>query len=382
MNTDMNMQDGDAAIPPHAVSVYGQGAGALDDFPVLKAFQQYVDAEQAKAHKRLMTVCVFFTVLILTVIGVFMFIILNLSQGVGGKDQSADATIKALSDNNAALQSQVLEQTRKMNEQLMAQLTAKQTQPAVDAELQKQNFELQAKLNALEIEKRLRAEQEAEAARRAALAPKPEPADTPSMSEKEKADMELALKKAEQQQQSKEAKLKEREARLAAEEKRLREQEIKLHRRRLYPEYFDEDGNELPVPVGKTGLNHISKPAATTLDTEPDLDFETEQEPELNPERAPALKPAAKRKPEPDYDDIDALDELLNAAPVRQPAPVRQSDGSMRYFDEEGGDESPHRKAQPPAPKKQSDGSLRFFEDSAEVGVDGGAGPGWTIPLE
>ena len=31
-----------------AVSVYG-AADALDDFPVLKAFQQYIDAEQAKA---------------------------------------------------------------------------------------------------------------------------------------------------------------------------------------------------------------------------------------------------------------------------------------------------------------------------------------------
>ena len=382
MNTDMNMQDGDAAIPPHAVSVYGQGAGALDDFPVLKAFQQYVDAEQAKAHKRLMTVCVFFTVLILTVIGVFMFIILNLSQGAGGKDQSADATIKALSDNNAALQSQVLEQTRKMNEQLMAQLAAKQTQPAADAELQKQNFELQAKLNALEIEKRLRAEQEAEAVRRAALAPKPEPADASSASEKEKADMDLALKKAEQKQQSKEAKLREREAQLAAEEKRLREKEISLQRRRLYPEYFDEDGNELPAPVRKPRPNHVSKPAAQTPDPEQDLDFEPEQKPEPKQEPTPAQKPAAKRKPEPKYDDIDALDELLNATPARHSEPVRQSDGSMRYFDEEGDDEAPHRKAQPPAPKKQSDGSLRFFEDSAEVGVGGGADSSWTIPLE
>ena len=64
-------------IPPqaNAVSLYGQ-ADAMDDFPVLKAFQQYVDAEQAKAHKRLMTVCVFFTVVMTIVIAVFMFIIL------------------------------------------------------------------------------------------------------------------------------------------------------------------------------------------------------------------------------------------------------------------------------------------------------------------
>lgn len=381
MNSDMNMQDGEADIPQHAVSVYGQGAGPLDDFPVLKAFQQYVDAEQAKAHKRLMSVCVFFTILILTVIGVFMFIILNLSQGVGGKDQSADATIKALSDNNAALQSQVLEQTRKMNEQLMAQLAAKQAQPVVDPELQKQNFELQAKLNALEIEKRLRAEQEAEAARRAALAPRPEPA-APAMTESEKSAKEMELRKAEQLQKSKEAKLKELEAKLAAEEKRLREKEISLQRRRLYPEYFDEDGNELPAPVGKPGLNHTSKQSAPRPNLAQDQDFEPELEPELAQKPAPAQKPAAKRKPEPKYDDIDELDNLLKEAPVRQAAPARQMDGSIRYYEEGETDSAPNKKVEPPAPKKQSDGSLRFFEDSAEVGIDGDAGPGWTIPLE
>ena len=36
----------------NAVSVYGQTDG-LDDFPVLKAFQQYIDSEQAKARKRM-----------------------------------------------------------------------------------------------------------------------------------------------------------------------------------------------------------------------------------------------------------------------------------------------------------------------------------------
>jgi len=372
MNTNMNMQDGATSIPPHAMSVYGQSAGALDDFPVLKAFQQYVDAEQAKAHKRLMTVCVFFTVLILTVIGVFMFIILNLSQGVGIKDPSADATIKALSDNNAALQSQVLEQTRKMNDQLMAQLTAKQTQPSVDAELQKQNLELQARLNALEIERRLRAE--------ASLATKQESEDAQSMSEKDKSDMMLSLKKTEQQQKHKDAELREREAKIAADEKRLHEKEVYLQRRALYPEYFDEEGNERSTPVGKRKPNHISTPAVQTPN--PELD----QEPELPQEPAPAAKPK--------YDDIDALDELLGESPARQPSqtrkpspaiqpsPVRQPDGSIKYFDEEDDDETPHKKVEPPSPKKQADGSLRFFDDAAEVGIDNGAGPGWTIPLE
>ena len=39
-----------------AVSVYDAG-NAMDDFPVLKAFQQYIDAEQAKAQKRMLFLC-------------------------------------------------------------------------------------------------------------------------------------------------------------------------------------------------------------------------------------------------------------------------------------------------------------------------------------
>ena len=34
----------------------------MDDFPVLKAFQQYIDAEQAKARKRMAIMGIFATV--------------------------------------------------------------------------------------------------------------------------------------------------------------------------------------------------------------------------------------------------------------------------------------------------------------------------------
>ena len=59
-NTDGNIA---GSIPPNAVSVYGQTADAMDEFPVLKAFQQYIDAEQAKARKRLISLGIFFAIL-------------------------------------------------------------------------------------------------------------------------------------------------------------------------------------------------------------------------------------------------------------------------------------------------------------------------------
>ena len=40
---DNSMADVNSGIPRNAVSVYTQDSG-MDDFPVLKAFQQYIDA--------------------------------------------------------------------------------------------------------------------------------------------------------------------------------------------------------------------------------------------------------------------------------------------------------------------------------------------------
>ena len=52
----------EAATPAaNAVSIFGQG-GSPNDFPVLKAFQEYIDAEQAKARKRMLGLSVFFIV--------------------------------------------------------------------------------------------------------------------------------------------------------------------------------------------------------------------------------------------------------------------------------------------------------------------------------
>ena len=63
-------------IPENAVRLYGQ-SDAMDDFPVLKAFQQYIDAEQAKARKRMLILCVFFGALLPAVIAVFLVLLLN-----------------------------------------------------------------------------------------------------------------------------------------------------------------------------------------------------------------------------------------------------------------------------------------------------------------
>ena len=57
------------------ISLYGDGSG--EDFPVLKAFQQYIDAEQAKARRRLLTVSIVFVVTLIAVIAIFSMMVIK-----------------------------------------------------------------------------------------------------------------------------------------------------------------------------------------------------------------------------------------------------------------------------------------------------------------
>ena len=68
----------DSEIPENAVRLYGE-SDAMDNCPVLKAFQQYIDAEQAKARKRMLMLGVFFGALMIVVISVFVMLLLNVS---------------------------------------------------------------------------------------------------------------------------------------------------------------------------------------------------------------------------------------------------------------------------------------------------------------
>jgi len=71
------MTDIDPSINERAVNVYTNDMA--DDFPVLKAFQQYIDAEQAKARKRMLLICAFFSFILTVVIGVFVSLLLMAS---------------------------------------------------------------------------------------------------------------------------------------------------------------------------------------------------------------------------------------------------------------------------------------------------------------
>lgn len=64
-------------VPPQtsAVSLFDQSGTSANDFPVLKAFQEYLNAEQAKARKRMLGLSVFFVVLLVVVVVTFTLVV-------------------------------------------------------------------------------------------------------------------------------------------------------------------------------------------------------------------------------------------------------------------------------------------------------------------
>lgn len=69
--------------------------GATNEFPVLKAFQEYIDAEQAKARKRMLGLSVFFIVLLIVVVATFVLVlttVINRNQALS--DRLLDYALK------------------------------------------------------------------------------------------------------------------------------------------------------------------------------------------------------------------------------------------------------------------------------------------------
>ena len=216
---------------PRAVSVYGAG-DAMDDFPVLKAFQQYIDAEQAKARKRLLAMGVFFGVFTLVVVAIFVVLLVSVSNRnqqlndrlveYAMKDRASSAVVvQPPQDTSAvlALTSKIEEMNRKMAE---AQAKA---QEAVAA-----------------------AEEKARQAAAAAAAAQPK---APTAEE-----LEIQRLKAQ---------LADEKAKAEAEKRRQREQELEDYRRKHYPEYYAaKEAQTAPKAEPKTPA--VQKAGATQED--------------------------------------------------------------------------------------------------------------------
>ena len=213
-------------IKANAVSLYGHEG--LDDFPVLKAFQQYVDAEQNKARKRMIMLCIFFGVLMTVMITVFL---LELKDVTGKNQDLNDRLVEYVMKNNerqnAAAQAPVQSgdsAIKAMTDTLMAmqRQMAEQHEKAIAAQAEAQKAAAQAEV------RKAAAEAAAKAAAAASAAP-----SVKELARQRQLDADTQkLVKAR-------ALLKAEKEKLAAERERLHKQEVEMHRRKMYPEYYE-----------------------------------------------------------------------------------------------------------------------------------------------
>ena len=208
----MNMPEVDPEVTENAVSVYGQ-SDAYEDFPVLKAFQQYIDTEQAKARKRLLLLCAFFGILMFVVISVFVLLLVNVSS----RNQALNDRLVefAMNERNQRGSSQVVVQPAQDNMAILS-LTTKLE------EMQKKLAESQANAEKLAAEV-------AESTRKAELEAKKPKAPTPEALEIQRLKALLASEREKQ----------------AVEREKQRQAELEEYRRKQYPELYglskDED---------------------------------------------------------------------------------------------------------------------------------------------
>lgn len=263
----------------NAVSVYGQTDG-MDDFPVLKAFQQYIDAEQAKARKRMVMLSVFFGFMIAVIIAVFAVM------------------IHSVSERNQMLNDRLVEYVMKERDR-QAESAAQAAASAPSAN----EMTLRAMTDSLvAIQKEL-----AEKKETAVRVPSPQEIARQKQlqSEQDALDSQRALLDAEKKT-------------LAEEREKLRQQEIEMHRRKLYPEYYQ--GKDAAATT-----KHQTTPQATTRTkrmptlSQSDIDeilaevndiYEEElaaEKPVATPTKTATTKSAAKATPV-EIDDDDAIE--------------------------------------------------------------------------
>ena len=182
--------------------------GNSNDFPVLKAFQEYIDAEQAKARKRMLGLSVFFIVLLSVVVVTFVLIlttVLNRNQSLS--DRLLDYALRER-EKTAVVQ--------------VPAPTAPQIQPSADI--------VKTLIERMEKEQ----------------------AEMKAAFEKQRKDAE---KNAAEQERARKEEMKRIQAELAKERENVRKEakkkaEIERHRRRLYPDYYrmEETADDLPIP--------------------------------------------------------------------------------------------------------------------------------------
>ena len=256
----------DPEIPGNAVRLYEQ-SDAMDDFPVLKAFQQYIDAEQAKARKRMLILCVFFGALMSVVIAVFLALLLNVSS------------------RNQSLNDRLVEYAMKERERMASPIVVQPPQQQQDNSIL---LSLTAKLE--DMQKRLdESRQKAEEARRQAEIEAARPkGPTPEELEIKRLNALLAAEKEKQAAEK---------ARQAAEKERQHQLEIEAYRRKHYPEFYKKEKSSVESSGSTSAHDELMQEIDKILE---DGDAITYYDEEREPTKKVSLRQMKKQTPAPD----------------------------------------------------------------------------------
>lgn len=282
-----------------ALRIFDQANG-MNDFPVLKAFQEYIEAEQARARKRTLGLSIFFIVLLIVVVVTFSVIM----AAVINRDQQS---LQAIATRNQALSDKLLDIA--LRERTPA------AQPVVNVQQPPAAVHPDTGAQALKpVLDRLESLTEALKKQPAGTAPQPVPMVQPAAPQPLPAAVSPELEAARRQQDElarQRAAVAAERARLREEQEQLRRDRIEQHRRRLYPDYYArEDAQktaaEVPPPPAK------KKGTPTALPKPPPAAVVPAKPPVAEPPSVPA--PVAKPKPVAQPKPV--------AKPVSKPAPV------------------------------------------------------------
>ena len=242
-----------------AVSVFNQD-GAEGDFPVLKAFQQYLDAEQARARKRMLNLAVFFIVLLVIVVVAFAVIMTTALN----RDQARLSDIAA---RNQALSDKLLDIALRERPAAPQPIAVPAVQPPPSDAALKTVLDQLAGLQAQIAADRAQTAQTVARLQQQSREPAPValPAPTPRQDEQLRRQQEV---------------LRQEREKLRREREELRRAQVEQHRRRLYPEYYAQKDKE------KEAASNAARPVVATR-------------PSARPPEpaAPASVPAAVKEP-------------------------------------------------------------------------------------
>lgn len=249
----MDISENPGENPTTAMSLFGSAQNG-GDFPVLKAFQEYIDAEQAKARKRMLGLSIFFVVLLSIVVVTFTLIVV----GVINRNQTLSDRLLdvALRQQAASVQPQP--------QPVVNVQPAPVPQPDLKSDLKPVLEKIEQLASAVANQVR-----QPQPIIQPVMQPmpiiQPAPAVTPAKADDTAVQAEAARLREE---------LKREKEKMEIERKKLKEAqrqaEVEAHRRRLYPEYYAKKDAEAQAQKQKgTALPVVVSPSQTARKTTP-----------------------------------------------------------------------------------------------------------------